>query len=737
MYKRFSSIFGLPTLALPTLPSRALTPLNFVFLILVFFSASSFSNDTTEELVVTGELRNQNVLRLANSVSVINEEAIAARHTKSLEDLFNIAPNVNYSTGASRGRYIQIRGIGERSQFTSPINSSVGVIVDGIDFTGISTGVTALDAQQVEIFRGPQGTLYGANALAGMINVVGSSPTDEFFGKISVGAGSYGSFDTGLILSAPISEALGWRFSALRNKGDGYIENDFLDRKDTNNFDELSLRNHFSFQVNDDASLDLISYFVDVDNGYDAFSLDNNRHTLSDEPGHDRQRTFANAVHFNYSGLSAADINVVASRSDSTIEYGYDEDWSFIDICPIDSDCAWWQYSTFDNYERENTNNSFDARLVSKDNGQVLNWAAGVYYRNQDIDLTRRYTDNIPDDDPYTVVAPVDTVYLSDYSTTNTALYGQLTLALSDSINVIGGLRWEDFSADFSDSDSSVFSPAENLWGGKVALEYSATINTMFYGLISRGYKAGGFNPDPELDDDLKSFSTESMVNYELGSKGSWLDGTLTTQVSAFYQQRSDIQVKQSRAYSSDAGFEFVDFIDNADKGANYGIEIESSWTLNDRVRIFASLGLLETEYANFINLSHVDRNEETGEGYDMSLRDQAHAPTYQYLLGGNFNINPNFYVRLEVEGKDGFLFSESHNEKSGSFNLLNLNVTYEFADVSVSLWGKNLTDETVETRGFYFSHDFGNDPVKRYAPEPYTQKGAPRIFGLSASLVY
>ncbi len=722
MYKRFSLFFSLPT---------------FVFPIVLTFSTFSFASDAIEELVVTGELRNQNVLRLANSVSVINEDMIEARNAKSLEDLLNIAPNVNYSTGASRGRYIQIRGIGERSQFTAPINSSVGVIVDGIDFTGISTGVTALDTQQVEIFRGPQGTLYGANALAGMINVVGNKPTDAFYGKASMGVGSYGGFDAGLTVSTPISEALGWRFSAMHNEGDGYITNDFLDRKDTNNFDELSLRNHFSLMLSEDTSIDLISYLVDIDNGYDAFSLDNNRHTLSDEPGHDKQRTFANALHFNYSGLSAADINVVASRSDSSLEYGYDEDWSFIDVCAVDSECAWWQYSTVVNFDRDNTNNSLDARFVSKDEGQVFNWAAGFYYRNQDVSLTKPYTNNIPDDDPYTASTPENTVYLSDYSTTNAAFYGQVTIALSDSLNFIGGLRWEDFSAEFSDSNNSQFSPDESLWGGKVALEYSATSNTMFYGLISRGYKAGGFNPDSELDDDEKLFSTESMVNYELGMKGSWLDRTIIGQISAFYQQRNDIQVKQSRAYPSEGGFEFVDFIDNAAKGANYGVEIESSWALNDNTLIFASLGLLETEYKNFINLSHVDRNADTGDGYDMSLRDQAHAPTYQYLLGGEFSINADFYVRLEIEGKDGFYFSESHNEKSDAFNLLNLNATYNFNNVSVSLWGKNLTDEGVETRGFYFSHDFGNDPRKFYAPEPYTQKGAPRTIGLSASLEF
>ena len=701
-------------------------------------STAAFAEKQAEETIVTGELRDANVLTIANSVSVIDEELIKQRNALNLEDVLNLAPNVNFSTGASRGRFIQIRGIGERSQFTSPINPSVGIIVDGIDFTGLGTGVTALDTQQLEVFRGPQGTLYGANALAGLINVVGNAPTEELYGEVKFGAGNYNAYDASGVISAPISEAVGWRFAAMKNVSDGYIENEFLDTEDTNNIDEFSARNHIHFQAGEDLSIDLISYFIDIDNGYDAFSLDNNRTTLSDQPGQDRQETFANALHLNYEGMSLADLNATLSAANSEIDYGYDEDWSFREICAIDSDCAFWQYSTFDRYERDNDNQSLDLQLVSKDAEAAISWAAGIYYRNQDVDLTRSYTNNDPEGDFYNPISnPETSLYTSEFSTQNTALYGQLTIALSDSLALVTGARIEDYSADFQDSNAASFEPAEDLWGGKLALEYTDGNDTLWYALVSRGYKVGGFNPDPSIEDDVKQFDTETMLNYELGMKGSWLDESLTTQVALFYQQRDDVQVNQSRAFPNEGVFEFVGFIDNAASGNNYGAEVEFNWQLTELVTLFGSLGLLETEYQDWVNLSHVDRNEDTGEGYDMSGRAQAHAPEYQYFAGSQFDLGEALYFRIEFEGKDSFYFSESHNETSQSYNLINARIGYDIGNASFSVWGKNLGDEEVETRGFYFSNAFGNDPRKFYAPEPYTQKGAPLTFGITASYTF
>lgn len=708
---------------------------SYPLVVALLVSATGASGQTIEEVVVTGELHRIDPLKLANSVSVVNADTLAQRDAKNLEDILNLAPNINFSTGASRGRFIQIRGIGERSQFESPMNPSVGVIVDGIDFTGLATGVSALDASQVEIFRGPQGTLYGANALAGMINVVGNQPTDHREARVSLGAGNYGSYNLGGMVSTPLSESVGWRLAVQRTVSDGYIENTYLNRDDTNGIDERSLRNVLAVDITPELSLNLTSYFIDIDNGYDAFSLDNDRTTLSDEPGRDRQETQAHALKLVFRGMSFADVSGLVSYADNETDYGYDEDWSYRTICAADDPCAGSQYSTSDYYLRDNDNLTVDVRLLSKADADGIRWALGVYHRSQQVDLTRTYTDNDPEGDFYRPIAnPAVTVYTSQYDTDNSALYGQLDIPVSRGLTLIAGVRGERFSADFNDSQNERFAPEDDLWGGKLALEYAAGDNHFVYGLISRGYKVLGFSPDPDLNAEDKTFDTETMLNYELGWKANWRN-RVSLRSALFFQQRSDIQIKQSRAYQLDTTTQFVDLIDNAPGGDNYGLEAEMQWLPTAVLQVTATLALLETRYDTYFNCSHVDSDLAAGNCYDMSRRPQAHAPKTQYFLAADYSALPGLRLRLELEGKDRFYFSESHNEQSQAYTLFNARAEYAIGDATLALWMKNITDETVDTRGFYFSHDFGNDPRKGYAPEAYTQKGAPRTFG--ASVVY
>ena len=166
-------------------------------------------------LVVTAELEDKNVLELPSSITVIDSETIEQNNAHHFSDILNLAPNVNYATGASRGRFVQIRGIGERSEFSAPVNYSVGVVVDGIDLTGIATAATTLDVQQIEILRGPQGTLYGANGLAGLINIVSNAPTDALYSKLSVGFEEFGGRSLSAVVSDSISSKTGYRFALI------------------------------------------------------------------------------------------------------------------------------------------------------------------------------------------------------------------------------------------------------------------------------------------------------------------------------------------------------------------------------------------------------------------------------------------------------------------------------------------------------------------------------------------
>ena len=675
---------------------------------LLMLSTSITAAELIEEVIVTSDFRDASLLDTAASVTIFDDLTIKNRQAKHLEQLLNLAPNVNFSSGASRGRFIQIRGIGERSQFIEPLNPSVGILVDGIDFTGIAGAATTMDIKQVEILRGPQGTLYGANALAGLINLTSNQPSEITQGSVSLCAGSHGTKSVSGALGGSLNNAMNYRVAAQSHTSDGYITNDFLKRDDTDNIDELSLRAIIDWQASDDLSLKLTLFKVDADNGYDAFSLDNTRNTLSDKPGHDRQESTAFAVQSNWQANEQFDVVSLISFADSDLEYGYDEDWAFPAIC-AGQECDGWEYNSEDNYLRDRDNSTLDVKLVSKQSvnflGKNAHWVLGVYAREQDEQLLRQYTYNAGD-------------FSSSFDTENRAIYGQLDTDITSNVSLVTGLRLEGRKATYTDSDGVAHSVDENLWGGRIALQYKPNDSTMLYGLVSRGYKAGGVNSDPSLSAEDREFDTELMLNFETGVKGSWFEQRLQTRLSAFYQQRKDIQIKQSLVQSRDDSnaSDFTDYFGNSGKGRNYGMEAEVNWLATEALSIQGSLGLLETEYDTPLSTT-------------LDSRDQAHAPRYQFALGSSLRISENLSWTADIEGKDKFYLSSSHNEQSESYWLLNTNLAYSADQWTLSVWGRNLTNEDVIVRGF---GGFGNDPRKYYATEPYYQFGEPRVFGVS-----
>ncbi|MFC6633722.1 TonB-dependent receptor [Microbulbifer taiwanensis] len=679
-----------------------------------------------EEVIVTSQLRAIEQLDLPGSVSVLGEAAIEARGAANLEQLLGMAPNVNFAAGASRGRFVQIRGIGERSQFIDPVNPSVGLLIDGIDFTGLGLAASTLDIEQVEILRGPQGTLYGANALAGLISMSSAAPTAEPMARVSAEAAQYNGRTLSAVGSGALTDKLGYRLAARKQQSDGTIDNEYLGRSDTNNIDESIARGKLRYSASEDLQLDFTALYIDVDNGYDAFSLYNTRETLSDQPGWDRQETLAGAVKGLWSGSDLFTLESTLSAASSDTEYGYDEDWTHVGFHP-------WEYSSTDNYLRDRDNLSADLRILSTDASALFNglgsWVAGVYFRDESESLERNQS------------------FTSEFDTQNTAVYGQLRTRLGDAFALVTSLRFEQRDADYADSLAVASSKNEDLWGGNVTLEYSHSDNTLLYATLSRGYKAGGVNgsiiaasaSNPNIGSDQFEFDTEQLLNYEVGLKGAWLENRLQAQLAAFYQDRSDVQAKQSVFDPND--FSFDDFLTNAAGGETTGLEVELNYLASDSLRFFAAAGWLNAEFVDFVSTSHVDARDD-GNGLalapvDFDGRDLAHAPNYQFFTGTEISLLPELILRLEVEGKDDFYFSNSHDEKSQAYELLNARLTYLGDNWEVALWGRNLTDEDITTRGFYFSNQFGNNPENFYAPEAYYQYGEPRVAGISGSYTF
>ena len=552
---------------------KSLSTLGLVLPLLL--AGSTHAAEELPEILVTAQLRDTNILKDSNSTSVVTAQIIQQRAAQHLEEVLNIAPNVNYAGGSSRARFYQIRGIGDRSQFQESLNPSVGLLLDGIDFSGMGTIGTLFDVEQVEILRGPQGTLHGANALAGLINIRSNAPTPEYYHRFEATLADYETYSLGAVSSGPLTDSLLYRVAAQQYLSNGFTDNDFLGTNNTQERDELTLRGKMRWLASEQHSLDLGITYIDMENGYDAFSLDNVRDTLSDQPGQDNQESVALSLLVE-SSFDRFDTELALTWADTETDYGYDEDWTFEGFHP-------WGYSSFDRYQRQRDSGSAQLRILSNERSRLLadstDWVAGVYYLNNQEDLQRQYT-------------YLEQDFLSSYDTETLALFGQLDIRLGASVTLIAGLRWENRETEYSDNNAVRFAPDKDLWGGRLALEYAASANTLLYASLSRGYRANGVNAEIlasiKVSDDpniiqklqgLREYDEENLLNYELGMKSSWLDNRLHARLALFYMDREDQQVKGAFLISQDdGGTTFIDYTDNAAQGNNYGLELETDW---------------------------------------------------------------------------------------------------------------------------------------------------------------
>ena len=678
-----------------------------------------------EEIIVRAEFRPLPLMETPNSVSVITSDEISDRNATFLTEALATAPNLNYSSGASRGRFFQIRGIGERSQFVDPLNPGVGLIIDGIDYSTLGGAATLFDVQQVEVLRGPQGTLFGANALAGMINIRSNAPTEDFEGSIKAGlgniAGNRGSVDSselGLVLSGPLGESLKGRVAVQSNKSDGFVENVYLDRDDTQNIDEQSMRGRLHWEASDRLDIELTAIKLDIDNGYDSFTLDNLRETISDEPGTDALDSFALSTLARLLISEDLSVELTASTAQSDSIYSYDEDWTNPDICSGEP-CDGWEYASFDEYLRDTRTNSIDARLLSSPSESGITWVAGIYRRSQEADLVRNYT--------------YDAQFSSEYSAENVALYGQITLPSSERSAFNIGLRSEEFDADYSDNRAQTTATGESLYGGHLAFETQFSDEHFGYARLARGYKTGGVNVARGAVIPLE-YETETLWNYELGLKSRLFSG-VNSQIAFFYQDRRDAQVKQSFVECPAGGgaCSFEDFVDNAAKAHSYGLEAEIYWPTSDSLTLNASIGLMQTAFDEYLSFSHINAEDIGGSvtPYDMSGEELAQSPEYQLTLSADFLLSQDLSLWIAYEAKDEFRFSNRHFAESESYGLVNARLVWNASEaIEIALWGRNLTNEDYTTRGF---GSFPNDPRDLYTSfGPYVQFGEPREIGLS-----
>ncbi|MGI9203606.1 MAG: TonB-dependent receptor [Woeseiaceae bacterium] len=675
-------------------------------------NAVAQQQDAISEIVVRADYRGLSVAEAPASITVLDAATINELAVQHFEELIGSLPNLNWSGDGHRAKYLQIRGVGELAQYQGAPNPSVGFVVDDIDFSGIGGIATLFDIDRIEVLRGPQGTRYGSNALAGLIYMQSTDPGDVFSGRLNLLVGDDDALGGGIALGGPLGETAGYRLSAHHYESNGFRANPYLGRDDTNGRDETSFRARLNWTAGNNWSFKLTGMLSDVDDGYDAFAIDNSLTVLSDRPGKDAQRSLGASFNIDWDGSSHFRITSVSSIVDSDIDFSFDADWG--------NDDAWSPitYDFISLNDRQRLALNREIRFISKEGGRLFNsttdWILGFYVNKLDEDLT---TINQGEyfDPGFSFADSLDDRLSSEFEAFSTAVFGQLEYPVGETGKLTLGARVERREVDYTDSSDLDLRPSENMVGGE--LSYSHIFNDRMTGFatLARGYKAGGFNLG-FVPPGRREFDGESMWHVEVGLKSSFAGDRLLLSGSLFYSVRDDQQVETSFQVDPNDPASFVFFTDNAAQGRTVGLEADLRWNPNDSLEIYANLGLLNAEFDDFFTPQ-----------VSIDDRDQAHAPNYTAAIGGVYRHNSGAFARIDVSAKDDFYFDVSHDQKSQSYSVTNARIGYEAERWTVQLWLRNVFDEHYAVRGFFF----GNEPPN-FPPALYIRQGDPRQFGLT-----
>ena len=686
--------------------------INYLY-ILVLLVSLSICAEEVEEIIIKADWREAPITDGDTSTFVLSGNEIKAQPIKHFENLSYLVPNLNFAASDSRARYFQIRGIGERSGYLGTPNSSVGFLIDDVDYSGQGGIATLFDVDQVEVIRGPQASRIGANALAGLIYIKTKEPTEEFEASSEINLGSYNTQSAGIALGGPVTKNkdVKFRFVVRQDQSDGFRKNLFLNKSDTSSKDELTLRLKIDFELSETSNSKLLLSSVDMDDPADIWTIDNSLNTLSDRPGMDSQKTDTLGYKY-FKKFDQFELQSFTSTTDTFVVFSYDADWG------NSESHAPYTYDYFSETLRDRQSFNQEFRLVSNSNNVPFSWVLGTTFLSLD-ETNDRQDDGIYGDpsDPFGPYESL-TISSSDYSSNNLSFFGNIDYELAKDLVISLGVRAEEWKAKYSDTNNENFNLSNDMFGGKVSVSYLMENIGNAYLSYAKGYKQGGFNVGlgllGQVDPNELEYDPEYLTNYELGINSKVSDFT-DLSFNIFYSQREDQQVLISTQVDPNDPNTFVYLTQNAAEGLNYGFEGSFDTQLNDALSLFLNLGYLETEIKNWASRP------------DIEGREQAHAPKYSFSAGAEYYFQENTSFEINFIGKSGFYYSDSHNNKSDSYVLTNAALRHSVDNWVIDLWVQNLFDEYYSTRGFFF----GNE-APDFIDTLYRRHGDPRHFGLS-----
>ena len=718
-----------------------------IFIYLLLTTTLIFSNNNKDTLYTNNKIIISDIEvyggldenSISTNIEIITGNYFNINGNNNFEDFLQSTGSLNYAGGTSRAKYFQLRGLGELSQFSGegPPHFYVGYIIDNIDFSGIGMIGQLYDMKQIEIFKGPQSSLYGPNSMAGLINLVSNEPLTIKTFNFNSSLYSKNGQTLNLSSSIPITRRLLSRITISKNYNDGFIKNISDEENiifDSNSKDEILLRYQLQYNINNNFSINSISYFINLKNGYDVWTPDNNGFiSYSDFLGKDQQKTYATSFKINYV-VNNITFTSITAYSNNNINYSYDGDWGNNDFWnsePYNWNSSninyWgpWQFTDMTNRKRITYSQEFRTKRQLNNNIVMI---SGLYFSNlkerdkRDGWLFAGYANNID----------------SKFNILNYAIYNQLSLPISNKMVLSSTIRYDinktkqDLDYEYYDYYNYPYDyyyyPQEgkytnqikdpNLVGGNIKLNYQYDDFLFIHSSISRGYKTSGINQtqSPFLADSLKIYGTEYCNNIDLGIN--YINNNYNFEFSTFYIYRYNPQLRLSYQLdpSDPTSFDYATF--NANYGYNYGFELN----LNLKISNY----LLINPYFSYLN-TYVSKFDYLGISYGN--RELAHSPKHKYGFNLTYDISEiinGLIINISSNFIGKFYFEEQNNIESNPYNLIDISINYNIDKIGISLWSKNITNTKYAIRGYQFVLD------PTYTLKDFQTFGNPKTFGIT-----
>lgn len=670
--------------------------------------APSDDDSSNNEIIVTAQKREEKLQEIPLAVSVVGGEAVANNGGITLENAQYLVPSLNFrKAGTSLNQALFLRGVGTIN-FSIAAEPSVAAVLDGVVLSRAGEGFTDLfDVERIEVLRGPQGTLFGKNASAGVVSIVTKRPTADFGATVEASYFTKSEYRGRATVNIPLGANVRSRFTGFYGNYDGNINNLTTGNK-VNGYEHYGFRGAIEADLGDTVTLTLRGDY---------------RKANDDCCGEIIGTTPTNAAAL---ALAGTGFNGVGSRNirQNLVTATKEESWGIALQADIELGdhtlTSITSYRGWDNTEIRDgdwldrpyvglnqlhdngpqTSNTFSQELrIASPAGQFLEYVVGAYYSKAESDRT--FTRNVitcsastlpavvPGLTPCSTAPGVSTITTpagtADFGSTfkNFAVFGQATLNLSDSIRLIGGLRYTHDTLDVNhirrttlagpgvqpSFDAGVYnnglvatppatgfvagpsngvpfttSTSNNNLSGKAAVQVDLSENNMAYASYTRGYKGPAYNIFYNLTTVGAGVIAPETVNaYEVGLKNTFLDGDLIVNLAAYYAKYANYQ-----ANSPDfvAGVRTTR-LTNAGSVSTKGFELDFVATPSRNFSVTGGLAYNKAQVENFRLPPGADATQLIAKGTPL-----ANAPEWKMSLGAQYDIETGGFANVELAGQ-------------------------------------------------------------------------------------